>query len=176
MSEPDVARFVDVFELARRRGQIDGRIALRALPRLVPALARTDGDLQYSFRGFVDAQGRPAAQLSFSGVVQLVCDRCADAVAQALDGDAQYYFVRSERELERIPVEDSVEEPLLGSPRFDLHELLEDEAILALPAAPRHASCHGAAPTASTDRGTMAAATEPPHPFAALAQLRPRRK
>jgi uncharacterized protein len=70
-------------------------------------------------------------------------------------------------------VDESEDEPLLGSERFDLYELLEDEAILALPISPRHADC--AAPALATpDMGLDA--DDKPHPFAALAQLKSRRQ
>ena len=81
--------------------------------------------------------------------------------------------MRTEQELARIPDDESEDEPLLGSERFDLHELLEDEAILALPISPRHADCAAPAP-AAPDAG--AEATGRPHPFASLASLKSRRQ
>lgn len=109
-----------------------GSVAFVDLPRLQSSLAESQGALDFQLRGFVDARGRPAAELEFSGSSHLSCDRCGKPVVHDLAGKAIYYFVRSERELACIPVDESVEEPLLGSSRFDLTELLEDEAILRL--------------------------------------------
>ena len=160
-------RYVDVFELARTGGDVAGRAALERLARLQPSLADVAGELAYALRGFVDERGRPAAELDFRGTVHLTCDRCGRPLPFALGGSARYYFVRTEDELARIPVDDTPDEPLLGAARFDLLELVEEEAILGLPISPRHADC---------EAGAMPAPALPddaarPHPFAALARL-----
>lgn len=167
------ARWVDVFELARQRARVAGAVSVARMTRLAPSLAATGGTIEFIFDGFTDERGRPAAQLAFHGQVQLTCDRCGAPVPQSLEAAARYYFVRTEAELERIPVDESDEEPLLGSARFDLHELLEDEAILALPMSPRHPHC---APAKSSHAGEVGTDPERPHPFAALAQLKSRRQ
>jgi uncharacterized protein len=166
-------RFVDVFELARTAGGVEGVLPLAQMPRLAPSLVRTEGELAFEMRGYLDPRGRPAAVLSFRGKALMTCDRCGTPATCVLTGSARFYFVRTEQELARIPVDESEDEPLLGSERFDLHELLEDEAILALPISPRHADC--AAPAIATpDMGLDA--DDKPHPFAALAQLKSRRQ
>jgi uncharacterized protein len=166
-------RYLDVFELARTQATVRGQLPLVAMTRLADSLAASSGELEYALRGDVDGRGRPAARLSVRGTVYLACDRCGSTVPFELDCDSQYYFVRSEQDLGRIPVDDSQDEPLLGSTRFDLHELIEDEAILALPISPRHDACQRAPePPAATAEGNP----ERPHPFAALAQLKSRRQ
>lgn len=173
MARDSSSRFLDVFELARTRGAVGGRVPLGELTRLAASLSSSEGDLVYEVLGQVDDRGRPAAHLRLRGALRLVCDRCGDALPFELDASAQFYFVRSEQELARIPVEDSPEEPLLGSTRFDLLALVEDEAILALPISPRHVTCEGEAASAPASSD---AASERPHPFASLAQLKPRRQ
>ena len=173
MARDSSSRFLDVFELARARSAVCGRVPLSELTRLAASLSGSEGDLAYEVQGQVDGRGRPAARVRLCGTLRLVCDRCGNALPFELDAAAHFYFVHSEQELARIPVEDSPEEPLLGSTRFDLLALIEDEAILALPISPRHLTCEGeaASATAASDE-----ASERPHPFAALAQLRPRRQ
>jgi len=166
-------RFIDVFELARTAGEVEGVLPVAQMLRLRPSLVRPEGELAFEMRGHVDPRGRPAALLSFRGKALMTCDRCSAPVTCELRGSARFYFVRTEQELARIPVDEGEDEPLLGSERFDLHELLEDEAILALPISPRHADC--AAPAlAAPDTGVDAAGK--PHPFASLAQLKSRRQ
>jgi len=176
-SAGDAPRFIDVFELARVAATVQGSLPLARMARLRPSLAVSDGDLAFAYRGRTDERGRPAGQLTFRGQVAQTCDRCGAPVVHELAGETHYYFVRTEAELGRIPVDESEEEPLLGSPRFDLCELLEDEAILALPMSPRHEDCEAgpagrAAPAAQPEGHDDAR----PHPFAALAQLRSRRQ
>jgi uncharacterized protein len=80
--------------------------------------------------------------------------------------------------------ESSEEEVLVMPPRLDMHALLEDELILALPIVPRHpqacpqplADLQALNTTAAdglADSGSPGQ-TEPdrPHPFASLASLR----
>jgi uncharacterized protein len=166
-------RFVDVFELARTAGEVEGALPVTQMPRLASSLVRPEGEFAFVMRGYVDSRGRRSAELSFRGTALMTCDRCGTPVTCELTGSARFYFVRTEQELARIPVDESEDEPLLGSERFDLHELLEDEAILALPISPRHADC--AAPVQmSPDTGLDADGK--PHPFAALAQLKSRRQ
>ena len=169
-------RYVDVFELARTQAQVSGSLPIGALPRLSASVAQPTGAIEYTMRGFIDHRGRPAAHLTFAGVVQLACDRCSESVPVRLTGDADYYFVRSEQELGRIPVDDSPDEPLLGAARFDLRELIEDEAILGLPMSPRHDACERVPSGPRSSAHVASGAADKPHPFAALASLRSRRK
>jgi uncharacterized protein len=168
-----LVRTVDVFELARTGGRVEGEVAIADLPRLPASLASARGVVEVSLGGLVDAQRRPAALLEFSTSVDLTCDCCSSALPWPLHGRARYWFVRSEDELGRIPVDEADDEPLLGSARFDLHELVEDELLLALPMSPRHPVCQSAAVSAASGRVESAGdETARPRPFAALAGLK----
>lgn len=167
-------RFLDIFEFGRRGGRLEGVLVCARLARLASMLAAGDGELRFELRGRIDARGRAAAELAFGGRVQLECDRCGGAVAHELGGRGRYYFVHSEEELAQIAIDESDEEPLLGGARFDLHQLLEDEAILALPMALRHAQCT-ARPAAIGSAEARPAGRQ--RPFAALGQaLKGRRR
>jgi len=165
---------IDVFELARSGGSVAGVAALARMARLLPSLADDAGELRFALRGFTDERGRPAAELELEGAVTLACDRCAKPVRHTLSSRARYYFVRSEQELARIAIDETAEEPLLGSARFDLQQLLEDEAILALPMSPRHSGC---APQPGRSAARESEPPGAPHPFAELARaLKARRR
>ena len=62
----------------------------------------------------------------------------------------------------------------MAARRFDLAGLVEDEAIMALPPAPRHDDCSAPAAPALEDEAVQseAAAPEPRNPFGALGALR----
>lgn len=160
---------VDVFELARTRGDVAGELPIRAAERLAPMLAGTEGVVRYRAEFALDERGRPALRLVWSARLAARCLRCTAAVEVDVGADARFYFVRTEEELDALPIDpEEVEEPLLGSRSFDLAALVEDEAILGLPLAPRHALC-GDDPTPHDG-----AAEDPARagPFAQLAQLR----
>ena len=175
---------IDVFAIARNRADWEGRLPLMAMPRLCASLTDGPGDragaLGYRCRGGVDARGRPSLTLWLDGVLPLRCDRCSQKLALALETERTFYFVATQAALAAIPIDDTPEEPLLGSGQFDLAALIEDEAILQLPISPRHADCVAAVPaapaTAASDAGPVPAAAGqgPPHPFAGLAALRSR--
>jgi uncharacterized protein len=156
---------LDVFAAARSGAQHEGEIALARMPRLAASLVRTDGALRYRYRALTDELGRPALQLRLDARLPLRCDRCDGEFDFELAVERRFYFVHSEAQLAAIEVDDAPEEPLLGSARFDLASLIEDEAILQLPLSPRHEACR-AAP------GAGAAHAQRPNPFAQLQGLR----
>lgn len=161
----------DVWELSRRAAAVEGELGLEEAPRLAAQLADTAGALRYRLTGLVDELGRPAARLLVQGRVRARCDRCGGAVEVPIGEQAQFYFVDDERALERLPIDDSPEEPLLGSNRFDLAALVEEQAILALPISPRHDDCAAPQPTAAE----RAPDGETHRPFEALAALKKQR-
>jgi uncharacterized protein len=169
---------VDVFELAKRGGAREGTIELAELPRLAASQATQAAEpappepMQFRFDGFMDGRRRPSAQLSLHGHIDLACDRCGKPIRWTLRADARYFFVHSEAELARLPVDEADEEPLLGSARFDLRELIEDEAILALPMSPRHDACDLDAALPAPDDAPQERVR--PHPFAQLQKLKSR--
>ena len=78
--------------------------------------------------------------------------------------------IRPRSAAEAAQLDEHSEDDVLALPqRLDLHELLEDELILALPIVPRHGVCPQALPLAAVPEAEAA-----PNPFAALAALRGR--
>ena len=168
----DHVQSCDVWELSRRRGSIEGELALKDAPRLAEQLADTAGAMRYRLQGLVDGLGRPAVALQVQGPVRARCDRCGGPVEVCIDERAQFFFVADEAELGTLPIDESPEEPLLGSRDFDVGALVEDQAILALPISPRHDDCAAPAP-AERQAGPEG---DTHRPFEALAALRkPRR-
>jgi len=172
---------IDVYAAARSGAGWGGRLSLAAMPRLCASLTDGPGDrdalLAYECRGSTDAHGRPALELHLAAVLPVRCDRCGQKLALALEAQRTFYFVNSQAELAAIPIDDTPEEPLLGSPQFDLAGLIEDEAILQLPISPRHPDCVALFPDVPPTPVIVDAAAadgRPPHPFAGLAALRER--
>ena len=94
-----------------------------------------------------------------------------DAVDVPLEVDREFRFVADEATAEAL--DDESEEDLLALSReFDLHELIEDELLMALPVVPKHDECPTSVPLASSDDDFEEANAEKPNPFAALAALR----
>ena len=160
---------VDVFELARSGGRVSGVVPAAALPRLAAAVTRIEGPLQFEIEGFVDEFRRPAARLLVHGRLVMACDRCNGPIDSALEARSTFFFVATEAELNQVPIDESEIDALVGSPQFDVWNLVEDEAILALPLSPRHEGCR------SADIAEPPEQPERRSPFVALEQLKARK-
>jgi uncharacterized protein len=164
---------INSFDLARRKARIEGQFALASLPRVAPALA-ADGTLahsplMYSIDGWTDADGHPGGTLNLKARLPLICQRCGEPMDWDLDRSARFRFVREERDLEQIPLDDDDLDAVVGADAMDAVAWIEDEVLLSMPLLPRHAECrpmvlNGAA---DVDSGR-------PNPFAALAALKQR--
>jgi len=157
---------IDIFELARTGGTVVGQLPLSA-ERLRASLRLASGALDFCLHGRVDELGRPSARLSIRGELPLTCDRCGGPLDLRVEQENTFYFVREESELAGLPVSaDAESEPLLGSDRFDVAALVEDETILCIPVSPRHEVC-----LAPTDGAVSRRTSQVQNPFAALPGL-----
>jgi uncharacterized protein len=157
------------------------RWPLAGFERLLPSLAAVPADADVAWQADASERavtgGEPERWLHLraQATVPLQCQRCLGALAAPLAVDRHLRFVAGEDEAERL--DEELEDDVLAlPPRLDLHELLEDELILALPLVPRHdGDCPEPLPAATAtapESGAPAPAAERVHPFAALASLR----
>jgi uncharacterized protein len=113
----------------------------------------------------------PRLHLQARATVQLQCQRCLEPVEQALEVSRHFIFVRDEATAQALDT-DSDDEVLANPDRLDLHELLEDELIMALPVVPRHETCQLAVAPDGGDAEANPPTASAPHAFAALEALR----
>lgn len=161
---------IDSLEFARSEREMSGSVPLASLERLADMLADQNGELAWSVRGELvdgaDGERQACLVIEVSGEVRLICQRCLLALPFPLAIENRLLPVPPgkpwpEEALDEMlastfdPIEALAEQPLL--------DLVEDEVLLALPLAPRHASCG----TPKHDDGRAAAS-----PFAQLAQLK----
>ena len=137
--------------------------------------------------GFVreeaSAPGAPVSQRLFvdvtvNGRVWLDCQRCLGIYPEPIATDLRFEVVASEEAADEVPMDDDELDVLVGSKKFSVLELIEDEVLLALPTAPKHEVC----PTVHESLVTGAdgevepeappAEEKRPSPFAALAGLK----
>ena len=112
---------------------------------------------------------RPALSIDASTEVTLECQRCLQPMPLPLTIARRIFFVDGEDAAAALDL-DSDDDVLALPPSLDLHQLLEDELLLALPVVPRHDVC--AVPLAPSTGEDALAETEREHPFAALAALK----
>ena len=171
-------RHLDVRAFTAAGAELKGQTPQAELMRLQSSLLLLPGD---SLPPPVDwsAQGeqRPVAAGSseiwlhlqaHTGVV-LQCQRCLQPMHEPVAVDRWFRFAASEDEAARLD-EDSDDDVLVLSRRFDLATLLEDELILHLPIVPRHDRCPQ--PLPAGDAAELPEDEPEPNPFAVLAALR----
>jgi len=177
MKDRQDPRAVDLSALCRQGATLQGEWPQAGMPRLAASVAASGPDaapVAWSARGelrpVVGGEAEVWVHLSAATTVTLQCQRCLQPMAEPLHVDRRLRFVRGQAEAARLD-EDSEDDVLELPPRLDLHELVEDEMILALPLVPRHADCPAPLPLPAAEPEDDASA---PHPFAALASFRRR--
>jgi uncharacterized protein len=167
-------RHLDVTAFAAAQGRLSGEWPLAELHRLGPATAGpTDAEVVWAVhgerRGKVPGAAETWLHLRTSTTLELVCQRCLQAMPQPLNVARSFRFVKDEAEAERLDEHSEDDVLALGHP-LDLLVLVEDELILALPLIPRHELCpHPLLPRASAP---LNGNSPEEHAFAALAALR----
>jgi uncharacterized protein len=169
---------IDTHEFTRRGDAAEGQVPLLELERLGSLLIARDGVLGWhlSGRSEVGADGSRLAHLhlELAATMAMRCVRCLERIDVPLAVERDYRLVATEAQAEQEDVDEDEFDLLVGARRFDLAGLIEDEAIMALPPAPRHPDCR--APAMGVESADAVADIEPPtparNPFAALAALR----
>jgi len=149
--------------------RLSGRHALAGFERLIAGLPpQADTQVQWSLQGEGTAAGRRFIEVRAQAEVTLECQRCLQPFVLPLQVDNRLEIVRSPSDLEG---DDEEIERIVGSVRFDVLELIEDELILSLPSVPKHDVCPSA-PGVSEPSGEPETDAKRPSPFAALERLK----
>jgi len=154
---------LDDLEMLADRGLVqEGSVELAKLERLSELLhGDRSARMRVSFACRREPDRRLALRLAFAGSVSLQCQRCLEPVEHRLDEALEWIAVETDEAAAGVR---EPEQPLVldrGRLRFD--ELLEDELIVALPLAARHASVDECGPLAQDFRDVLQD-SEPPAP------------
>lgn len=134
---------IDAFEFCRLKECREGEVAVSDLPRLASESIGQFGAMRWSLRGGSDRLGHPQINLSVSGTVRLMCQRCLTPFDFAIASESTLVLAPDEGSADEIDAQlgdDSVE-VIVGSHSFDVLQLIEDEALLMIPLSPKHATC-----------------------------------
>jgi uncharacterized protein len=160
------AILIDAFEFCRLGKAIEGEFTVAELPRLAAEAVTPSGAIRWSLAGGRHAQGYPQLTLNVSGAVQLMCQRCLAPYQQGIESESLLVLAPDEAsadELEATLDDDSLE-VIVGSRQFNVTDLVEDEALLALPVSPRHDICPGQ----SQQEPAAGGSDKAPSPFSVL--------
>lgn len=170
MRDAGIPLRLDVADAVARELSLQGSLPLAELPRLAAALVDSEGSLRVGLRFSADAQALGRLQGELGGELRLLCQRCLRPMSWTLQTRFDLCLVGSEAEEERLL--ESCEPVLAEGGQLALREALEDEALLALPIAPRCANPDCAAQPGETSGQEVGDNVRPgdtrPNPFLAL--------
>jgi DUF177 domain-containing protein len=150
---------IDGYEFAASRSGLSGTWPIADFARLSSLLSSDAGSIEYALEGVSDAQDRPALHLTIRGALRLRCQRCLAPLEFPLQIRSVLVLARSQAEIDALPVDAEGPDWVVATKAMEVHDLLEDELLLALPYAPRHEHCMSQ---------VRAGAAAPVSPFAEL--------
>ncbi|MBL6751868.1 MAG: DUF177 domain-containing protein [Nevskia sp.] len=116
-----------------------GELPVADLGRLAAAVAGREGSLRVELHAGRDASGAARLHGSIDGELELSCQHCLGRFRWPLRAAVDLRLVGSEAEERRLLRE--CEPWLVQDDSLPLREIVEDEALLALPIAPRCPAC-----------------------------------
>jgi uncharacterized protein len=161
----DGLKLSNVAVLADEGRRVELAVPAASMKRIAEELASDEGIAKATVVLSREA-GQIIAALEFEAELTLRCQRCLGPMPQRLQGSSRVALVESEDAVAEVPPE--LETALAPAGRMALAELVEEELMLALPAAPRHeeGQCPAARPEARENE-----ASEVQRPFANLGEL-----
>jgi uncharacterized protein len=134
---------IDAFEFGRSNGHRDGVTPVADMSRLSKDCADNSGQINWSVDGSVTSHGYPALTVAVAGTVQLVCQRCLTPFAYEIDSSTMLVLGKDDEDADQIEeiLDDESIDVIVGNRSCDIRDLIEDEALLALPQVPKHDVC-----------------------------------
>lgn len=131
----DGLKLCNVAVLAAEAQKVLLAVPLHRLERIAPQLTRHDGMVTGSVALAMD-RGRIVAEVEVAARLEVRCQRCLQPMALPVESRSRVALVGSEADAASVQAE--LETALAPDGRMRLADLLEEELLLALPAAPRH--------------------------------------
>jgi len=154
-------------DFCRAGETLEGKVPVAGLERLSSVCADTAGEMAWKVKGALDVHQKPRLQISVSGDIRLVCQRCLDVMPFRLETETAVVVAFSEKEADEVESaleDDDRTEVIVSDGKVDVMDLVEDEALLALPLSPRHDIC--------PDKEAGRWKEEKESPFSILGQLK----
>lgn len=153
--------YINNLEFANRQQKLTGDFPVSVLERLLETLKLTNKKAQltpirYELTGHLEQFRQPSLHLRIETKLPLICQRCLEEMRT--DFDLSFDYLVAHAATDAVD-ENDVVDWLEVSSAMNLHELIEDELLLAVPFAPMH--------EADCGKLTMQSG-EKPNPFAVL--------
>lgn len=162
---------VDPRKLADRGTTLQGEVLLADLERLCDPLSDTVGTVQAKFVFERDERKSVVIHSVIDTEVKMVCQRCLELVTLPIHSECSYAVVKEGANTQSLPKGYDVLE--LGEDPLDLHALIEEELLLALPIVPAHHPEECQQPAGLDDESEPSEdEVTRSNPFSVLAQLK----
>jgi len=135
------------FRLARVQGTQSGVVDAATLPRVADRLLASPAPIRWRIDGTHDSMGRLALAIELDGEVVLECQRCLGPLVLPIAQRNLLLLAHGDDDAEQLDA-DSDAEVLVASTPLEPATLVEDELVLTLPYAARHADGECTAPSA----------------------------
>lgn len=134
---------IDAFEFSRLKERAQGVFGVSELSRLSAESVDRTGSISWSVAGGSDKYEHLQLTLSISGAVNLVCQRCLNALPFEIASESVLVLAKDDDDADAIEqmLNNDAIDVIVGSSAFDVGYLVEDEVLLALPVAPKHDVC-----------------------------------
>ncbi|WP_395825556.1 YceD family protein [Collimonas sp.] len=139
------AFIIDAFDYLRLRERREGEIPVADLGRLAAESVDRSGVLHWVLVGGVDHLGHPQLSVAVSGSTTIMCQRCLAPFVFEIDSESVLVLAKDENSADEIDalLDNDEIDVIVGSKSLNIAELVEDEALLALPLSPKHPVCPG---------------------------------
>ena len=180
MSKTFAVNRLDVAAFAQAGGVLSGAEPVRNYGRLTRDLRMPAPEVSVTWRAggelraAADGSVRPALHLEVDFDAPMTCQRCMGEVLTPIHIDRHLVFVPDEATAAALD-DDSEDDVLELTPALNLHQLIEDELLMALPLVPMHEQCPVELKLSAQGVDFDAEDSEKPKPFAALAALKARK-
>jgi uncharacterized protein len=158
---------IDAFDFCRTNSVREGVKPVAEMTRLSKECADNSGSVSWKVEGGTSKHGFPQLRLTVGGMVQLACQRCLNPFGFEMASSTLLMLGKDDEQADEIEqmLDDETIDVIVGTRAMNLLDLIEDEALLALPQAPKHEVC----PDSTLLDATK---SEKPSPFASLKGLK----
>lgn len=167
-----LSKWVEPRRLVQIGGEFRGALASEQLPRL-SEVCEGINEVYADIRFHVDDHGKRLVEGQLKAEVLLQCQRCMENVSSRLESNFSLILAWDEQEASSLPKD--VDAWIVGDGEHDLHELVEDELLLCLPAVAYHDyDCVDKALYSCGSLTDDEQEEDKPNPFGVLEQLKKR--
>ncbi len=168
MSNTALPREAELRTWASRSIEVEGDVLVTRMPRLRAVVASGEEPAHATIRCWKDEQHRHIVDVKVQMTVALECQRCLSHCELKLATESSLCVLWNEDSIKKLP---SGYDPLIAGDVSDIHVLVEEELLLALPAVPMHdvGDCEDV--SRAFGESTMDVVEDKESPFEALSAL-----